>query len=113
MPRYKTNEHPKFFYGWWIVVVSGIGLCLGYAPIIVYSFGAIISLAFTLANLMQSVSSPLAGRLADRFGTRKVILVSTAIFASLLVSSHLLSATLWNIYVFYGLLGFVGSGSGP
>jgi MFS family permease len=127
IPRYNTNGHPKFFYGWWIIVVAGIGLCLGYAPIIVFSFGvfikplaqdlhsdrASISLAFTLANLIQSVSSPLAGRLTDRFGTRKVILVSTAIFASLLVSSHLLSATLWNIYVFYGLLGFVGSGSGP
>jgi MFS family permease len=127
IPRYKTNEHPKFFYGWWIIVVAGIGLCLGYAPIIVFSFGvfikplaqdlhsdrASISLAFTLANLIASVSSPLAGRLTDRFGTRGVILVSTAIFASLLVSSHLLSATLWNIYVFYGLLGFVGSGAGP
>ena len=127
IPRYKTSEHPKFFYGWWIIVVAGIGLCLGYAPIIVYSFGAFIkplaqelhsdragiSLGFTLANLIQSVSSPLAGRLADRFGARKIILVSTAIFASLLISSHLLSATLWNIYVFYGLLGFVGSGAGP
>lgn len=127
MPRYKTNEHPRSFYGWRIVVVAGIGLCLGYAPIIVYSFGvfikpltqelhsdrASISLAFTLANLMQSVSSPLAGRLADRFGTRRVILVSTTIFASLLVSSHLLSAKLSSIYVFYGLLGFVGSGSAP
>jgi MFS family permease len=108
---YKTNEHPKVFYGWWIVVVAGIGLCLSYAPIIVFSFGvfikpltqelhsdrASISLAFTLANLIQSVSSPLAGRLADRFGTRTAILASTAIFASLLVSSHLLSAKLWNI----------------
>jgi MFS family permease len=125
VPRYKI-ELPKFFYGWWIIVVAGIGLSLSYAPIIVYSFGvfikplaqelhsdrASISLAFTLANLIQSVSSPLAGRLADRFGTRKVILVSTAIFAALLVSSHLLSATLWNIYVFYGLLGFLGSGAG-
>jgi len=124
--RYKI-ELPKFFYGWWIIVVAGIGLGLGYAPIIVYSFGvfikplaqelhsdrASISLAFTLANLIQSVSSPLAGRLADRFGTRKVVLVSTAIFAALLVSSHLLSATLWNVYVFYGLLGFLGTGSGP
>jgi MFS family permease len=121
------SERPRFFYGWWIVVVSAIGLGLGYAPIIVYSFGvfikpltqelhsnrASISLAFTLANLLQSVSSPLAGRLADRFGARRVILLSTVILALLLVSSHLLSAKLWDFYVFYGLLGFVGSGPAP
>jgi MFS family permease len=121
------SERPRFFYGWWIVVVSAIGLGLGYGPIIVYSFGvfikpltqelhsnrASISLAFTLANLLQSVSSPLAGRLADRFGARRVILLSTVILALLLVSSHLLSAKLWDLYVFYGLLGFVGSGPAP
>jgi MFS family permease len=121
------SERPKFFYGWWIVAVSAIGLGLGYAPIIVYSFGvfikpltqelhsnrASISLAFTLANLLQSVSSPLAGRLADRFGARRVILLSSVIFALLLVSSHLLSPKLWDFYVFYGLLGFVGSGPAP
>jgi MFS family permease len=121
------SERPKFFYGWWIVAVSAIGLGLGYAPIIVYSFGvfikpltqelhsnrASISLAFTLANLLQSVSSPLAGRLADRFGARRVILLSSVIFASLLVSSHLISPKLWDFYVFYGLLGFVGSGPAP
>jgi MFS family permease len=123
----ETSEHPKFFYGWWIVIVAGIGLCLGYAPIIVYSFSvfikpltqelhsnrASISLAFTFANLMQSISSPLAGRLADRFGARRVILLSSVSFALLLVSSHLLSAKLWNLYVFCGLLGFVGSGPAP
>jgi MFS family permease len=116
------SEHPQFF--WWIVVVAGIGLCFGYAPIIVYSFSvfikpltqgfhsnrASISLAFTLANLLQSTSSPLAGRLADRFGARSVILLSSVIFALLLVSSNLVSAKLWSFYVFYGLLGFVGSG---
>ena len=121
------SERPKFFYGWWIVAVSTIGLGLGYAPIIVYSFGvfikpltqelhsnrASISLAFTLANLLQSVSSPLAGRLADRFGARRVILLSSVIFALLLVSSHLLSLKLWGFYVFYSLLGFVGSGPAP
>jgi MFS family permease len=121
------KEHPKFFYGWWIVVVAGIGLCLGYGPIMVYSFSvfikpltqefhsnrASVSLAFTLANLFQGVSSPLTGRLADRFGARRVILLSSVIFALLLVSSHLLSAKLWNLYVFFGLLGFVGSGPAP
>jgi MFS family permease len=122
-----TTEHPKVFYGWWIVIVAGIGLCLGYAPIIVYSFSvfikpltqefhsnrASISLAFTLANLLQGVSSPLTGRLADRFGARRVILLSTVSFALLLVSAHLLSAKLWNLYVFCGLLGFAGSGPAP
>ncbi len=120
-------KHPKFFYGWWIVVVSAIGLGLGYAPIIVYSFSvfikplthdlhsnrASISLAFTLANLMTSISSPLVGRLADRFGARRVILTATAIFASLLISAPLLSNKLWGFYLFYGLLGFVGSGPAP
>jgi MFS family permease len=120
-------KHPKFFYGWWIVVVAAIGLGLGYAPIIVYSFSvfikpltqdlhssrASISLAFTLANLMTSISSPLVGRLADRFGARRVILIATAIFALLLISAPLLSSKLWSLYLFYGLLGFVGSAPAP
>jgi MFS family permease len=118
---------PRFFYGWWIVVIAGIGLCFGYAPIIVYSTSlfikplaqelhsnrASISFAFTLANLMASISSPLTGRLADRFGARRVILIASAIFASLLISAPLLSAKLWSFYVFYGLLGFVGNGAAP
>ena len=122
-----TTEQPKFFYGWWMVVVAGIGLCLSYGPIIVYSFGvfikpltqelhasrASISFAFMLANLVQSFSSPLTGRLADRLGARRVILVSTVIFALFLIFSHLLPAKLWSFYVFFALLGFVGSGAAP
>lgn len=121
------SEHPKFFYGWWIVVVAGIGLCLGYAPIIVYSFSvfikpltqdlhsnrASISLAFTLANIMTSISSPLVGRLADRFGARGVIVIASTIFALLLISAPLLSGKLWSFYVFCALLGFVGSVPAP
>jgi MFS family permease len=116
----------KFFYGWWIVVVAAIGLGLGYAPIIVYSFSifikpltqdlhsnrASISVAFTLANLMTSISSPLVGRLADRFVVRRVILIATTIFASLLISPRLLSSKV-SFYLFYGVLGFVGSAPAP
>jgi predicted MFS family arabinose efflux permease len=122
-----TSEHPKFFYGWWIVVVAGIGLCLGYAPIIVYSFSvfikpltqelhsnrASISFAFTLANLMTSISSPLVGRLADRFGARRVILIASTIFSLLLISAPLLPGRLQTLYIFCGLLGFVGSAPAP
>jgi len=122
-----ANARPRFFYGWWIVLVSGIGLGLGYAPIIVYSIGvfikplaqelhsnrASVSFAFTLANLMATISAPLTGRLADRFGARRVILIAAAIFGLLLTSAPLLSAKLWSLYIFYGLLGFVGNGTAP
>jgi MFS family permease len=121
------RDQRNFFYGWWIVAVSAIGLCLGYAPIIVYSFSvfikplaqelhsnrASISFAFTLANLMATISAPLTGRFADRFGARRVILIASAIFALLLISAPLLSAKLWSLYLFYALLGFVGNGTAP
>jgi MFS family permease len=86
----------KIFYGWWVVLTAGIGLLFGYAPIFVFSFGVFvrsfveefhsnrtqISLAFTLASLMVSVGSPLAGRLVDRFGARRVLLPSIGILGS-------------------------------
>src|SRR4051812_30348142 len=89
----------KIFYGWWVVLTSGIGLLFGYAPIFVFSFGVFvrslveefhsnrtqISLAFTLASLMVSVGSPLAGRLVDRFGARRVLLPSIGILGLLLI----------------------------
>jgi len=110
-----------------MVAVAAIGLCLGYAPIIVYSFSvfikpltqdlhsnrASISLAFLLANSMTSLSSPLVGRLADRFGARKVILIATTVFALLLISAPLLPGKLWSFYVFFSVLGFVGSVPAP
>ncbi|HTQ60846.1 MAG TPA: MFS transporter [Candidatus Solibacter sp.] len=127
MTRSQVSNSPKLFYGWWIVLVSAVGLCFGYAPIVVFSFGAFIkpltqelhssrasiSFAFTLANLMGGFSSPLTGRLVDRFGARKVILVATIIFSFLFFSAELLPARLWTLYVFYSLLGFVGSGAAP
>jgi MFS family permease len=122
-----ANEHMKVFYGWWIVIVAGIGLGLGYAPIIVYIFSlfikpltqefhssrASISLAFKVANLLQGFGSSLTGRMADRFGARKVIVGSSVLFALLLGSAHLLSGKLWSLYIFCGLLGFVSSGPAP
>jgi len=112
----------KFFYGWWVVLTAAIGLLLGYAPIFVFSFGVFvkslvkefhsnrtqISLAFTLANVMFSVSSPLAGRLVDRFGVRRVMLPGTLIFGFLLISFKFISTSLWQLYVIFLALGLIG-----
>jgi len=112
----------KIFYGWWVVLTAATGLLLGYAPIFVFSFGVFvksmvkefhsnrtqISLAFTLANVMFSVSSPVAGRLVDRFGARRVILPGTLIFGLLLISFKFISTSLWQLYVIFLALGLIG-----
>ena len=117
----------KIFYGWYVVFTAAIGLLLGYAPIFVFSFGVFvksfvkefhssrtqISLAFTLANIMISISSPLVGRLVDRFGARRVILPATLIFGFLLISFKFVSTSLWRLYVVFLALGFIGSATTP
>ena len=122
-----SERRTHVFYGWWVVLTAAIGLCLGYAPIFVYSFGVFlksliahfhssrtsISLAFTLANVMQSVGAPLAGRLVDRLGPRKVILPCTLVFGLVLISFEYVSTSLWQLYAFFIILGFIGTGTAP
>ena len=122
-----NDERPRFFYGWVIVLTSGIGLLLGYAPVFVYSFSVFIkslaqdfhasrtsiSFAFTLANLMQSIGAPLIGRLVDRFGVRRVVVPSTVIFGLILISFKYFSTSLWQLYAFFIVIGFIGTGAAP
>jgi MFS family permease len=122
-----NREDIRIFYGWWIVLAVGFGLFLGYVPIIGFTFSvffkplsqefnwsrAEISLAFSLSLLVLSFSLPLAGRLVDRLGARKVILSSALFFGLALISFYFLSASLWHLYAIYVLLGLVGSGVSP
>ncbi|MFZ1034762.1 MAG: MFS transporter [Candidatus Acidiferrales bacterium] len=122
-----SNDRPRVFYGWWVVLTVALALFLGPPPIMVFSFGvflkalsgefhsgrAAISLGFTLHNLAGALCAPLAGRLVDRFGARRVILPSTAIFGTILLSSQLCSGKISQLYVFYLAAGMIGSGAGP
>ncbi|HEV8715340.1 MAG TPA: MFS transporter [Candidatus Binatia bacterium] len=117
----------KIFYGWWIVVASGVGLAMHYGPIIVPTFGvflkplsqefgwsrAQISLAFSLSVLGVTLILPFIGRLVDRFGARRIILPSVLLFGLCILSLALLSAHLWHFYVVYLLMGVVASGTTP
>jgi len=123
----EMNKHrSRVFYGWWTLLIIAFALFLGPAPIIVFSYGVFlkalsrefhsgrgaISFGFTLHNLAGALSAPLAGRLVDRFGARKVLIPSTAIFGTILLSSELCSGKLWQLYLFYLAAGLIGSGLG-
>jgi MFS family permease len=103
----------RIFYGWWVVLASAVGLFWG-VPITVYCFSVFlmplmqechagrgaISLGFTLHLLAAALSAPLAGWLIDRYGSRNVILVGTAIFGSILLVNRLFPANLSGFYLF-------------
>jgi MFS family permease len=116
-----------FFYGWWLVLVAGVGLFMGYVPIIGFTFSVFfkslaqefkwsrgeISLAFSISLLALSIALPIAGRLVDRLGARRIIIPAVLFFGLGLSSFYFLTSNLWYFYAVYLFLGVVGSGISP
>ena len=117
----------KIFYGWWIVATASLGLFFSTGTIVVLAFGVFfkslsqdfhasrsaISLAFTLHNVIGALCAPLFGRMIDRVGARRVILIGTAIFALILLSCEMLGSRIALLYLFYTSLGLVSGSTSP
>lgn len=115
----------RIFYGWWIVLVAGMGLFLCYIPMVSFTFGLFseplsrefnwsrtgISLAFSLSLIAMCVAMPLVGRLVDRFGARRIIVPSILILGLCFMSFYFLSGSLGQFYAIYIVMGTVGGGS--
>jgi MFS family permease len=115
------ERQARFFYGWIVVATSTLGLLFGAFPIVVSSFPvffksyvhefqagrAAISLALSLHNFIAAFLAAWIGRLSDRFGGRNVILPGFGALGLVLVSALAIGSNIWQLYVFYAILGAV------
>jgi MFS family permease len=72
-----------------------------------------ISLALTLTNIMVTLASPMAGRLVDRLGARRVIVSSICALAACLFALSQVGVRLWHLYALYALSGLLAVGGTP
>lgn len=113
-------KKPRVFYGYWIVAVaflcmfiySGAGyyaFSLFYGPL-QKAFGwdrGTISIAFTIYFVVQALASPFIGRVVDRYGTKKLI-----VLGSILCGLGFVWLTfMGGLYSFYGSYIVMGIGS--
>ena len=120
-----SSKRSRPFYGWLIVLLSAVGLFLG-APLVVFSFSVFfkpmvvdfhasrgaVSFAFSLFNFVGALSIPCVGMVIDRFGAKRVILVSTLLYGLVLCTALWVGDSLWQLYFFFTVLG-VAMASGP
>ena len=113
----KLNRGSKkrtIFYGWIVVACVFVILLLAFGSAYTFStffeslqmeFGtsrSSISFVFSIAGFLYFSLSALSGQIADRFGSRRVIIFGVIVISiSLLLSSR--AKTMWQIYAAYSL----------
>jgi MFS family permease len=119
------HDATRPFFGWWVVLVSAIGMTTGIASVNLWSFGVFIgplsaefgwtvseiTTVLLIGTLVTVVSSPFIGRLVDRLGARRVALASIVLLGSLLVSLYWLTPNLWHFYLVFGVMPLLGAGT--
>ncbi len=114
----------KFYYGWFIAVLAGLGLASSVAVFIPATIGLIagsvsaefgwssqqIFIAQGLATAGAIVVAPFIGGLVDRFGARVIICSAFAVEALIIASFHWLDASITMFYARYVLLTLLGTG---
>ena len=121
----EANERNLNYYGWRVVLAACFGVMGGFGSLFVYTFTVFVkplgaqfgwnresvSLGFAIAAMTVGLSSPLIGRLLDRFGPRHIILPCMTVFGCAVASLALLHSGLWQFYLTCFVIGVVGNGA--
>ena len=117
----------EFRLGWKVLLASMLGVMCGASPIPFNTIGFFIgplnaefgwtfrdiSIGITIYGILASFLAPVFGAMADRFGVRRVALLSLLAFALVFASFALTPSSLLGFYGLWVLVGLVGIGSTP
>jgi MFS family permease len=112
---------------WWIVFGSVLGLTVGNVTVLQFStsvlmkpimaeFGwdrGVMSAAVMLGSIFAAIATPIAGRLIDRRGIRRVTLVAIALFALAIAAMSLAPAHPAVFLAMFALMGLFSAGQAP
>ncbi len=113
------------FFGWTIAAVSGLGLATGIATIVAATFSIFVgpireefgwsaSLPFwapLAVTLTTAIAAPWVGSFVDRYGARRIVLVSFVLEALILLSFYWHTPSIWGFYLRYVALGAFALGT--
>jgi MFS family permease len=115
----------RFFYGWIIALAAGLGLATSIATVVAATFSVFIGplraelgwdpravfVAPIIVTLLSPLVAPAVGAVVDRFGARRVILVSFLFEAAILASFYYLGSSVIGFYLRYAALGMFAMGT--
>ena len=120
-----VTKKPKVFYGYWVLVAAFFCVFI-WAVCVFFHFSLFVKplevdfgwgrgeimIAFTILCIVVGLASPLAGRLVDRYGARKVIAIG-ALIGGLGLALLNLTHNLWYFYIGYAVIGIGMAATGP
>ena len=123
----KAAGFSEFRRGWPVVLASMFGIGLGLSPVPFYTIGMLapelnkafgwefgsIMIGLMIMTLCVLVASTVVGHLGDRFGVRRVALISVVLFALSFMAFSLSNGSLVLFYVNWALMAVVGAGTLP
>jgi MFS family permease len=120
-----SGESQPGYFGWRVVLAACLGVMGGFGSLFVYTFTVFvkplgaqfgwnreaIAVGFAIAAMTVGFSSPLIGRLIDRYGPRHIILPCMTVFGCGVAAFALLRSGIWQFYLTCFVIGVVGNGA--
>lgn len=114
----------RVFYGWWIVGAGSFSMFAGglhnqgfsvfFIPIrqSLHISSATAALIFSAARLEGGLEAPIAGKLIDRFGSRKMLAVGASLAGLGYILLGLFARDFWSFFLIYTLVISTGFSAG-